>query len=280
MSDAEDAPGALTPRWEVDLHHNTHVHPSSWTNDSTGLTLVGEDHDDGTGIRLRGRFIATDTGGLRDTAWVNLFPEVDLRASAVATTPGTPGTLAPAEWSFTIANDGRMPAPWFHWQLVAGGAVLAEGDTLVPALDSVLVVRELPPSLAAGDHGVRVVVDSAGAIVETDEDDNAATRTVTVVEDPLAVGDPPAGLRLSAAWPNPSPGRVEFALELPAESVVEFAVFDVAGRQVGGERARAFGPGRHRLEWDAAREGRLSGLFFARVRAGGRELTRRFVVAR
>lgn len=377
MNDVEDPPGALAPRWEVDLIHNTHVHPSSWTRDSTELTLVGEDHDDGTGIRLRGRFIATDTGGLRDTAWVNLFPEVDLRPSAVATSPGTPGTTAPAEWRFTIANTGRMPSPFFHWQVVAGGAVLAEGDTLVGALDSVLVVRTLPPSLTSGDHVVRVVADSAAAIVEPDEADNAASRTLTVVEGPgpdeapplftlgplatpsgasaqvawrtnepasgvvrfgpspglgdsvevsapdtahvallnslalgdtvwfrvvvrdtagnetlsapdsfvtqsgpLAAGDPPPGLRLSAAWPNPSARRVEFALELPAESVVEFAVFDVAGRQVAGERARTLGAGRHRLSWEAAREGRLSGLFFARVRAGGREFTRRFVLAR
>lgn len=280
MSDAEDAPGALAPRWEVDLHHNTHVHPNSWANDSTGLTLVGDDHDDGTGIRLRGRFIATDTGGLRDTAWVNLFPEVDLRPSAVSTSPAMPGTLAPAEWSFTIANDGRMPAPWFRWRIVAGGAVLAEGDTLVPALDSVLVARELPPSLAAGGHEVRVVVDTLAAIVETDEANNAATSTVTVVEDPLAAGGPPARLRLSAAWPNPSPGAVAFTLELPSESPVEFAVFDVAGRQVGGERPRVLGAGRHRLAWDGARDGRLSGLFFARVRAGGLEFTRRFVLAR
>lgn len=280
MSDAEDPPAALVPRWEVDLHHNTHVHPNSWASDSTELTLIGEDHDDGTGIRLRGRFIATDTGGLRDTAYVNLFPEVDLRPSAVATTPGTPGTIAPASWSFTIANDGRMPAPWFHWQLVAGGVVLAEGDTLVPALDSVLVVRELPAALAAGEHVVRVVADSAGAIVETEEADNAATRTLLVVEDVLAVEDAPSRLRLSAAWPNPSPGAVAFTLELPEESPVEFAVFDVAGRQVGGERPRVLGAGRHRLAWDGARDGRLSGLFFARVRAGGLEFTRRFVLAR
>ena len=377
MSDAEDAPAALTPRWEVDLHHNTHVHPSSWANDSTELTLIGENHDDGTGIWLQGRFIATDSGGLRDTARVSLFPEVDLRPSAVATAPGTPGTTAPAQWRFTIANAGRMPSPWFHWQLLAGAAVLAEGDTLVGELDSVLVARELPATLAAGDHVVRVVVDSAAAIVEPDESDNAATRTVTVVEGPgpdeapplftlgplatpsgisaqvawrtneptsgvvrfgpspalgesvtvavpatahvarlsplaladtvwfrvaardtagnwalspldsfvtqsgpLATGDAPSRLRLSAAWPNPSPGAVALTLELPAESAVEFAVFDVAGRQVGGQRARTLGAGRHRLEWDASREGRLSGLFFARVRAGGQEFTRRFVLAR
>lgn len=377
MSDAEDATAALVPRWEVDLHHNTHIHPNSWANDSTELTLVGEDHDDGTGIWLRGRFIARDTGGLRDTAIVSLFPEVDLRPSAVVTMPATPGTTAPATWSFSIANDGRMPAPVFHWQLLAGAVVLAEGDTLVHELDSVAIVRELPATLAAGDHVVRVVVDSAGAVVEPDEANNAATRTVTVVEGegpdevpplftlgpsvtpagvqaqvswrtneptdgvvrygptpafgesvtvaaadtahatmltsltlgttywfqvaardtaanrtvsaldsfatqsgPLAVDEIPARLRLSSAWPNPTTAGVSFTLELPSGSEVEFAVFDVAGRQVGGEGPRTLGAGRHALAWTGARGGGQPGLYFARIRAGGLTFTRRFVLAR
>src|SRR6185503_16625191 len=108
-TDGQDPPGALQYHWQVDLHHNTHIHPGTFVADGPSMSFVGENHDDGTGVFLRALLIVTDTGGLKDTTSVDLFPEIDLEPSVVTTTPGTPGTTAPATWRFAIVNHGGMP---------------------------------------------------------------------------------------------------------------------------------------------------------------------------
>ncbi len=183
-SDAQDPPASLTHTWEMDVHHNNHIHPSFFVSDSASAYFIGEDHDDGTGVFLAIRHIVTDGGGLSDTATVNIHPEVDLSPSAVTTVPSTPGTTAGAEYRFTIHNTGRMRAPIFRWRLTADATLLAEGDTLVPAQDSAKIVRGLPPTLVAGPHTLRVVVDTLGTVAEVSEADNAATRGLTVVTGP------------------------------------------------------------------------------------------------
>lgn len=214
-SDAQDADSLLAHRWEVDLHHNTHVHPISESADSTVLSFTPENHDDGTGVWFLARHLVTDTGGLRDTAIVRLFPETDLRVTSATTFPSMPGTTAPATWRVTIANAGRMPAPFSRWRLVSDAAVLAEGDTLVPALDSVVVTRVLAPTLAAGSRTVRATADTLRAVVETNESNNGLTRSITVVAGdgpdetpPVFTHGPsaaPAGVQAAIAWSTNEP---------------------------------------------------------------------------
>jgi hypothetical protein len=88
---------------------------------------------------------------------------------------------------------------------------------------------------------------------------------------------------LSNGYPNPSRSSVAFALELPAEAPVEFAVVDLAGREVWRAPSRAFGAGRWTLTWSGAgRDGaRLSpGLYLARIRVSGRDYVRRLTLLR
>src|SRR6185369_9345661 len=51
-SDAQDTAAQLAYHWQVDLHHNNHVHPSSYVSDLRNDFLLGENHDDGTGVFL------------------------------------------------------------------------------------------------------------------------------------------------------------------------------------------------------------------------------------
>ena len=51
-------------RWEVDLHHNNHIHPASYVVPGTSGSFLAENHDDGTGVFYGIRFLVTDTGGL------------------------------------------------------------------------------------------------------------------------------------------------------------------------------------------------------------------------
>ena len=183
-ADAQQSAASLQYEWLVDVHHNNHVHPASFVFNGPNASFVAESHDDGTGVHYGIRLVVTDNGSMSDTTEIEIWPEVDLRPAAVSTAPAMPGTTTPATWSFRLHNQGRMAASRSRWRLIAGTTMLAEGDTLVPALDSVLVVRTLPPLLASGSHAVRVVADTLAALRETDEGNNAATGTVVVVEGP------------------------------------------------------------------------------------------------
>jgi glucose/arabinose dehydrogenase len=180
-SDNEDPESALHFHWQMNLHHNNHVHPGSFVSDSINDFYIAANHDDGTGIYDEIQLQVTDTGFRTDTARVNIYPEINLVPAALVTLPTTPGTTAPAQYQFWILNKGRMPAPYSRWRLVADGALLAEGDTLVDALDSVIVRVTLPPTLAAGTHTLRIALDTLATVVETIETDNAMTVALAVV---------------------------------------------------------------------------------------------------
>jgi len=99
------------------------------------------------------------------------------------------------------------------------------------------------------------------------------------VEDGAAPGE----LEFAAAWPNPSGASVALRFALPRAAHARLVVFDLAGR-----RARTLwdGPleaGAHDMAWDGRDErgaGVPAGLYWARLEAGGRSLTRRLVRVR
>ena len=280
-SDAEDPPSALLGRFYQPAQHQPLPHLSEQDGDTTHI--ITENHDDGTGVYLLLRYIVTDTGGLKDTAVVHVFPENDLQPTPVTIMPNDVTRGASALFRFGIVNHGRLPARIMHWTLRAGNTALAEGDTIVAALDSVEFRRNLQIGLAPGDYDLRLTVDTLGVVVETNENNNSVTRTMTVFGTPLAVGDGPLSLSLSNPWPNPTSGRARLALTLPASSRVGFTVLDVAGRVVWAEPERTMAPGLVNLEWDGRRDGGTAvhaGLYLARVTVDGRPMLRRFAIIR
>ena len=288
--DAQDSASALTYRWEVDLHHNNHIHPSSYTSDSAAFDFVAQNHDDGTGVWLNIRYLVTDTGGLCDTTYSAIYPEVDLTPNSLHTDPDTIGTTSPAAYEFKIDNLGRMPSHIFHWMLMADGFPIAQGDTLVPALSGVWITRVLPPSLSAGTHLLRAIadtlgtpVDSLGQMVETDETNNTTLHYETVIPGGSGLAAPPQALvfSLSGATPNPSRGTVMFRLELPDRSDVGFDILDVQGRLMWRQDPQSLDPGIWPLRWNGRNAtGGIAnpGLYLARLRIGERMFVRRFVL--
>jgi glucose/arabinose dehydrogenase len=283
-SDAEQPATTLAYRWDVDLHHNVHVHPGVVIiPDSTG-SFVAENHEDGSGVWLQIRFAVTDAGGLADTARVSIFPEVDLSPTFPWVQGGVINTTDPAVLHFWVSNLGRMPAPRSRWRLTAEGAgTLAEGDTLVPALDSVLVTCTVAPVLAAGPHVLRVTADTLSTVVETAEGNNGRSGTVIVGTGTTGVFAAPARLRLSGAFPNPAIGAVSWSLELPRAARLDWSVHDVAGREVWREPGGMRDAGRWVLRWGGSTDsGRPvpAGVYLVRVRVDGTEFTRRFAILR
>lgn len=91
-----------------------------------------------------------------------------------------------------------------------------------------------------------------------------------------------AGARLAPAWPNPARDAVHLALALDEASVVDAAVFDIAGRRVATLAQGVHAAGTHVLAWDGrdASGRQLRGVFFVRARGPRFDLSRRVLITR
>jgi glucose/arabinose dehydrogenase len=284
-SDAEQGAATLSWRWQVDLHHNTHVHPSVFVAMTPLASFVAQNHDDGTGVFYDVMLIVTDQGGLRDTARVDIHPEVDLWPTPVTLVPGYLSAGTATAFRFSLRNAGRMPAPRTRWRIVANATTLVEGDTSVAARDSVSIQGFVPPTIAPGRYTLRVVADTLGQAFETVESNNAQAREVTVVPAGATAADGPVPRRmwLSTPYPNPSRGALALALELPATSRVSMRILDIQGRELWAQPDRSYPAGRWTLRW----EGRTTagarvrpGVYLARVVVDGVVQTRRIAIVR
>jgi hypothetical protein len=89
-------------------------------------------------------------------------------------------------------------------------------------------------------------------------------------------GTTPEEVTLSPPYPNPFNGATRCAIRLTQRAEIRCAVIDVLGREVGiiaeGEREA----GVHVVEWRA--DDAASGVYFLRVVAGGRVLTRKLLL--
>ena len=282
-SDHEQAAASLTYRWQIDMHHNTHVHPSSMVLNGPSGSFIAENHDDGTGIHLECLLIVTDQGGLRDTSRVELFPDVDLEPATLAGASNTLSGDAPTPFSFVLRNRGSMPAPFSHWEAtLEDGTTLASGDTAIAPFDSVIVSTMLPIVPTPGAHTLRIVADTLGTVTEPVESNNAIMVPIEVLA-PGTLDAPSARprLALSMPYPNPTTRAVSLALELPLSSRVEFDVIDIQGRVVWSQIADSRVAGRWTLRWPGvSREGAVArpGVYLARVRAGGLTWSRRIAL--
>ncbi|NOT33501.1 MAG: PKD domain-containing protein [Candidatus Eisenbacteria bacterium] len=284
-TDGQQEPGSLPYEWSVNLHHNNHVHPNTVVLSGPTTGFTPENHDDGTGVWLQLKLSVTDAEGLSDTTSIAIFPEIDLVAAPALISPDPPVTGTQTFVNFWIHNRGHMPAQLSRWRLNRGNEVLAEGDTLVPPLDSVRVQRIYPAgSFAAGPLTLRFVADTLGVIPETDESNNGVTIERVVTEGgAVDVEAAPLAFSLGEVRPNPSPSTVALSLALPRVSRVEFEVFDAQGRVALRRATRAYSPGRHELRWDGrlnGREAAPAGLYWARVTVDGARYARRFVIVK
>ncbi|MBI1798185.1 MAG: T9SS type A sorting domain-containing protein, partial [Candidatus Eisenbacteria bacterium] len=94
---------------------------------------------------------------------------------------------------------------------------------------------------------------------------------------------PPRPLTLERPSPNPARGPITLRFTLPRESSVTLAIFDPSGRAVRTLADGVTPAGDHQATWDLRDEaGRAvgAGLYFVRLEAEGRSLTRRMTAMR
>ncbi|HET9328730.1 MAG TPA: kelch repeat-containing protein [Candidatus Eisenbacteria bacterium] len=101
---------------------------------------------------------------------------------------------------------------------------------------------------------------------------------------PVAVESPsPSRFTLHQNQPNPSKQSTTIRFELPVQCRVKLVIFDVAGRRVRTLVDKAYGPGRHGIEWDQRDERGIrvrTGVFTYRLVAGAFRGHRTMVVLR
>src|SRR5262245_12220531 len=180
-----------------------------------------------------------------------------------------------------IVSDGAGGAivAWEDSSDVFAQHVLASGvlDPTYPDTGRALVILDSEQ----GDIAV-VATSGSGAIVAWSDTRNGKDTDVYALQVLVAntvdvPGPEPAALALLRPSPNPANGPVTLRFVLTREAPVDLAIFDVSGRRVRklARGARPAGP--HTITWDLRDEsGRAvgAGLYFARLEAEGRSLTR------
>jgi len=118
-------------------------------------------------------------------------------------------------------------------------------------------------------------VDSTGTVL------NADYRRFTVMETTDVDGEESVGSSVLEIWPNPSPHGVCIRYMLAVPSEVRVEIFDVAGRRVKTLLHGRQSVGSKTVEWDGRDDSGhrvASGIYVARLAAGGRTMERKLVV--
>jgi hypothetical protein len=101
--------------------------------------------------------------------------------------------------------------------------------------------------------------------------------------DPAGIDDPEfkGTVRLAQNFPNPFLGTTRIFFNLPAEEHVLMSVYDVRGREVTRLLDARVEAGRHSLTWDGRTDDGYQaspGVYWYRMMAGGKSVTRRMVL--
>jgi len=107
---------------------------------------------------------------------------------------------------------------------------------------------------------------------------------VLVSDSPTAVGGS-SGVahRLYMNEPNPFNPSTSIRFTMPERAEIDLALYDAAGCRVAVVASGVYEPGEHVISWDGRDDtGReaASGIYFARLRAGDFEATRKLVLIR
>jgi len=169
-----------------------------------------------------------------------------------------------------------------------GSPAIDAGNSAVPNWPAIdFVGNPRFDDQSAPNHGAGpVTFADIGAVEYTESVDDDTVKLPSPLPAPGGAGihaaqdaGPAESLALSTGFPNPSRGPVEFALELPRESQVEWSVYDLQGRAVWSE-GRTLAAGRTQLRWDGTTstgEPTATGVYLVRARVNGAQFTRRVI---
>ena len=217
-------------------------------------------------------------------------------------TPLNPPVQIPAnggtfDYNILADNNGPMTAVvdfWIMATLPDGseyGPIIQVNDFVINAYASVTRdrIQTVPGNAPAGDYvytgylgNYPNVINSESGFVFEKEVEYDGGRLETGWEcdgggfDNLS-GTEDSGLKtveshqLFPAYPNPFNNQAAISFKLAADCGVELKIYDVTGREAASLVNGRLSAGRHEVTWNA--EGMTSGVYFARLQAGGAILT-------
>jgi len=234
-----------------------------------------------------GVFLYDDAAG---ETWDPCPDELDMESSRFGD-PAAPnghfvsyasGACGPADLDdFSYTLTGTHTTHQIDWAPGAVAYRLMHGHRTAPDLPEHLIgERSFVSPLVPGAGGMRLHVNLwtfAGSAPTDQQEVEVVISDIVRASPALAVEAPPGAIDLAiAARQNPSRGGVDFQLELPADGRVCVTILDVTGRRVATLADAVFPSGLHRLCWTPPRS--IAGVYFARLEAGGRMVTRRVVL--
>lgn len=135
------------------------------------------------------------------------------------------------------------------WTGTYGGPSNERASSIQITADGGYIVAGSTHSFGEGDYDIWLIrLDSETGI------DERVNRQV------------PSGFFLSQNFPNPFNTATSIDFDVPAESDIDIAVYDVLGRRVATLLHGQKQPGRHNVIWDAGAA--ASGIYFGRLQAG------------
>lgn len=247
-SPAIDAAHAGVPNWP--------------TADLGGMAPVDDTHipDTGEGVPT-----------FADMGVFEFVPPAD--QAPVVTAPPSFNAVIGQQISFTVTASDPDGDPISSLTWSSNKATAVAGATFVPSADNTSGVFTWTPTVPMNGN-VRVTFTATALGLTGSDGTNIHFRKKTF-DGELALGE----VSMSAGYPNPTAGAVEFALDLPADSAVDWSVYDMQGRRLYSESG-TMSAGRQTIRWDGltmSRQRAGTGLYFVRAKIGGKDLVRRIV---
>jgi hypothetical protein len=244
---------------------------------------------------LRGPFLPRDSVGRDDSVIVHLEPlrasvdgwRVRVRVSGAAGLGGAmlrlryPGDRWRADVPVSVdARTGAANEGWFPMLDTGQPGVIQFGALrLADAASGELeALFALSPN-GSPEAGDRLVVEGADLV---GSDGAARSPSAPLPEfalhGPGTPPDPPAGIELGPARPNPFARSTSFSVSLPRETDVQLTVHDLAGRRVATLASGRQPAGRRDFTWVGA--GVRDGVYFVRLTVEGRVYSSRVALLR
>lgn len=246
----------------TDQSTGTGISTWSWDFGDGGSSSLPNPVHDYTSAGTYSVTLVVDNGVCTDTLVAsNLIVVEDMPGPAFSVAPDS--GAAPLTVDFTDETTGN-PSGWV-WDFGDGGSSNLQSPSHEYTSEGLYTVK-LTVANACG-------LDS---LVQTELVEVTATTTSVLPRDAFSG---------STSWvsPNPFVRDTHVFLRLEHATPIELVVYDVAGRAVRKLAARSFGPGLHRVPFDARDDNgkRLaSGIYFYRLKAGGRVETRKLILSR
>jgi len=180
-STADTTAGLVTYRWDTDYGHNAHEHLSEEVLFGQQSSFSPASSNDGDRYYWRVRLeVSQGAVSSRDTVYI--FPKLNVYPSSISFSPAAPTPGVTFTVNVKVRSVGEVGSSITKFSVYDDTTYLASG-TLLPVLngDSLTLSPVIGP-LAEGSHFIRVVLDSANTLTETNELDNIIGDTVFIAK--------------------------------------------------------------------------------------------------